>query len=56
MMDHADTPRQDDLDAGGNLSRRALTEFVEWFLHICLDQVMFMSDLFDIGALSRRPP
>ncbi len=27
MMDHADMPRQVDLDGHGNLSRRALTEF-----------------------------
>jgi Fic family protein len=54
MMDHADLPRQGDLDGRGNLSQRALTDFVEWFLRVCLDQVSFMSDLFDIGTLSRR--
>lgn len=54
MMDRADMPRLGDLDGRGNLSQCALTEFVEWFLCVCLDQVTFMSDLFDIGALSRR--
>ena len=53
-MDHADMPRQGDLDGRGNLSQRALSEFVLWFLRICLDQVTFMSELFEIDTLSRR--
>jgi Fic family protein len=54
MLDHADTPRQGDLDGRGNLSLRALNEFVLWFLKIALDQVKFMSELFDIGTLAKR--
>jgi len=54
MMDHADMPRQGDLDGRGNLSTRALIEFVLWFLRICLDQVNFMSELLAIDTLSRR--
>ncbi len=54
MMDHADMPRQGDLDGRGNLSTRALIEFVLWFLRVCLDQVNFMSDLLSIDTLSRR--
>lgn len=54
MMDHADNPRQSDLDGRGNLSLRALTEFTEWFLKVCLDQVTFMSSLFDLDNLGRR--
>lgn len=54
MMDYADTPRQGDLDGRGNLSLRALTEFAVWFLKVCLDQVRFMSELFDLKNLSRR--
>lgn len=54
MMDHADMPRQGDLDGRGNLSQRALSEFVLWFLKVCLDQVTFMSGLFEIDALARR--
>jgi|SRR5579883_631469 len=54
MMDYADTPRQGDLDGRGNLSLRALNEFVLWFLRICLDQVNFMSALFEIDALGNR--
>lgn len=54
MMDHADTPRQGDLDGRGNLSQRALTDFTLWFLQVCLDQVNFMSSLFDLDSLARR--
>lgn len=54
MMDHADTPRQGDLDGRGNLSQRALEELVLWFLRVCLDQVSFMSQLFDLKTLANR--
>jgi Fic family protein len=54
MMDHADTPRQGDLDGRGNLSQRALTEFILWFLRVCLDQVNFMSGLFELDTLAKR--
>lgn len=54
MMDHADMPRQGDLDGRGNLSQRALEEFTLWFLRICIDQVSFMSGLFDLTTLAKR--
>jgi Fic family protein len=54
MMDHADTPRQGDLDGRGNLSLKALTEFIVWFLKVCLDQIEFMSELFDLDNLTER--
>jgi Fic family protein len=54
MMDHADMPRQGDLDGRGNLSERALAAFTLWFLRVALDQVTFMSDLFDLNTLARR--
>ena len=54
MMDHADMPRQGDLDGRGNLSLRALGEFTLWFLRVCHDQVTFMSGLFEINTLSHR--
>jgi Fic family protein len=54
MMDHADMPRQGDLDGRGNLSRRALAEFTAWFLRACLDQVTFMSGLFALDTLMDR--
>jgi Fic family protein len=54
LMDHADMPRQGALDGRGNLSQRALTEFTLWFLQVCLDQVTFMSALFDLNNLGHR--
>ncbi len=54
MMDHADMPRQGDLDGRGNLSERALSDYVLWFLKVALDQVRFMSDLFEFNTLARR--
>ena len=53
-MDHADTPRQGDRDGRGNLSQRALVDFTLWFLRVCLDQVTFMAELFDLDNLDRR--
>ena len=54
MMDLADAPRRDDLDGRGNLSQQALIEFVTWFLRVAVDQVTFMSDLFDLDNLAGR--
>ncbi|MER8408742.1 Fic family protein [Mesorhizobium sp. M0185] len=54
MMDHADMPRQGDLDGRGNLSQRALADFTLWFLRVCVDQVTFMSGLFDLATLAKR--
>ena len=42
------------MDGRGNLSEVALKEFVLWFLKVCLDQVTFMSTLFDPTTLSQR--
>jgi Fic family protein len=53
-MDRADTPRQDDVEGRGNLSEKALGEFVLWFLKVCLDQVTFMTSLFDLKNLGQR--
>jgi len=54
MMDAADMPRQGDLDGRGNLSEKALVEFIEWYLKVCLDQVKFMSGLFDFEKMHSR--
>lgn len=54
MMDHADMPRQGDLDGRGNLSEQALVDFTGWFLKVCLDQIEFMSSLFDLGNMENR--
>jgi Fic family protein len=54
MMDRADSPREGDLDGRGKLSEKALQEFVVWFLKVCLDQIVFMSDLFELAGLGER--
>lgn len=54
MMAFADTLRMDDLDGRGNLSLRALTHFVEWFLRVMLDQILFMAEQFDLETLHQR--
>jgi Fic family protein len=54
MMDRADSPREGDLDGRGNLSQKALQEFVLWFLRVCLDQTTFMSGLFELDRLAQR--
>ena len=52
MMDYADSHRQGDLDGRGNLSQKALVEFIQWFLRVCLDQVEFMAGLFELQSLA----
>ncbi|HEY5237022.1 MAG TPA: Fic family protein [Rhizomicrobium sp.] len=54
MMEHADAPRQGDLDGRGNLSERALKDFIAWFLKIMVDQLDFMTKLYDLPALAGR--
>jgi Fic family protein len=54
MMDLADTPREGALDGGGNLSERAFIDFIAWFLRVAIDQVGFMSSLFELDNLARR--
>jgi Fic family protein len=50
----ADAPRHGELDGRGALSIRALTEFCEFFLTICMDQVDYMSSLLEPDDLLRR--
>jgi len=50
----ADQPRQGDLDGRGNLSERALREWCEYFVAVCLDQVTFMRRMFDFDSLRER--
>lgn len=54
MMALADMPRQGSLDGRGNLSLKATEEYTEWFLRVCLDQISFMTSLFDLEDLRRR--
>lgn len=53
-MASADWVRQGDRDGRGHLSQRGLELFATWFLQVCLDQLSFMSDLFELDALSKR--
>lgn len=54
MMDLADSPRENDLDGRGNLSLRALETFVTWFCEVMLDQLRFMTGLFELEQLGDR--
>ncbi len=53
-MDHADMPRQGDLDGRGNLSQRALEEFSLWFFRVCHDQIRFMTEMLNLDGLAAR--
>ncbi len=53
-MSLADSPRKGDLDGRGNLSLSELKDFTNWFLKLCLDQMDFMSTLFDMDNLKDR--
>ena len=50
----ADEPRAGDLDGRGNLSERALIEWIKYMLDLCLDQVRFMTGLLDLGRMKER--
>jgi Fic family protein len=50
----ADQVRQGDLDGRGVLTEKGLIEFIEFFMHICLDQVSFMSGMLDIPSFEAR--
>ena len=54
MMQLADRERQGDRDGRGNLSLAALVIFTDWFLKVCLDQVWFMGEMFDLDSLDGR--
>ncbi|HUS33786.1 MAG TPA: Fic family protein [Verrucomicrobiae bacterium] len=50
----ADQKRWNDLDGRGNLSDRALSEFCVFILKTMVDQIDFMSGLFQFDVLSKR--
>ena len=54
LLDAADQPRAGDLDGRGNLSEKALCDWLGYVLTQCLDQVRFMSDLLNLGAMRDR--
>jgi len=50
----ADQRRWNDLDGRGNLSDKALNDFCLFILKIMLDQIEFMSGLFQFDVLAKR--
>jgi Fic family protein len=50
----ADAPRLGNLDGRGTLSTQTLTEFCQFFLTICIDQIDFMASLLEPNNLLRR--
>ena len=50
----ADEQRENDFDGRGNLSLRALTEFIQFFLETAIDQVQFMRSLLEPENLLTR--
>jgi Fic family protein len=53
-MAWADEQRQGDRDGRGNLSLKGLSVFTTWFLKVTLDQLEFMTQLFDLDTLAKR--
>jgi len=54
LLQDADSLRRGDLDSRGNLSLSALQAFSTFFVDTCIDQVKFMSDMFDLDNLVKR--
>jgi Fic family protein len=50
----ADEARRSDFDGRGALSEAALTEFCEFFLRVCVDQVDFMASVLEPARLLGR--
>ena len=53
-LKNADLMRLNDYDGRGNLSDRYLAEFCLFFLNTAIDQVKFMSSLFEIDGMLNR--
>ncbi|MGX9353491.1 Fic family protein (plasmid) [Shimia sp. W99] len=50
----ADEERRGERDGRGHLSEARLADFATFFLEVCLDQIEFMSDLFEPVKLRQR--
>ncbi|CAN5403856.1 Fic family protein [soil metagenome] len=50
----ADQPRAGDLDGRGNLSERALIDWMAYMLTLCRDQVQFMTGLLALDGMKHR--
>ncbi len=53
-LNNADMPRRGDLDGRGNLTTAGLSDWLEYFLDICLDQVNYMGKMLDLDGMKRR--
>ena len=53
-MAWADEIRQGERDGRGHLSLKGLELFATWFLKVCLDQLTYMSSLFELDVLAKR--
>jgi Fic family protein len=53
-LSQCDLPRRNNLDGRGNLSEEGLASFTHFFLQTCLDQVIFMEELFQPDRLRNR--
>jgi Fic family protein len=53
-LSNADNPRLNDYDGRGVLSERYLTEFCIFFLKVAIDQVKFMTGLFEVDTILKR--
>jgi Fic family protein len=54
LLEAADMPRQGDRDGRGSLSEKALVNFCQFFLEVCIDQVKYMKDILNSSELERR--
>jgi Fic family protein len=54
LLAAADEPRVGDLDGRGNLSESALCKWMAYVLHLCIDQVGFMTGLLDLDRMKDR--
>lgn len=54
LLEAADAARWNDYDGRGARSQRALTEFSQFFLETCLDQVRYMRSLLEVDSLADR--
>ena len=53
-LSNADMARQGDLDCRGNVSEHTLLEWCRPFIGVCEDQIHFMTEMLDLGALKKR--
>lgn len=54
MLSHADSHSSQNFRTKNHLSIEALQSFTVWFLAVCLDQIEFMTELFDLSSLTNR--